>query len=1133
MDNFLRLLATLRGFALTRHVARSAANGVAPEAKKGALAAFLTLCVCASPALLAAPVLPDPSFGIAGVAHVGAGPSDEIADAAAVQPDGKLVIAGRCDRALCLVRLNTNGTPDTAFNASGRVVVAEAPSTYSRFSVMIQPDGKVVVAGACGAGFCVARRNADGSPDISFNGSGFAAIAAPEGYSAVSVAALQSNGRIVVLGNCGPNAKFCAVRFTDTGAVDTSFGGAGTGMIVEPGYMGAIGAVTLSDDRIVALTGCDTSSVCFRRLLANGQPDTTFGAAGVVALPMGRSQFDEVERGMTLLPDGKFVLAANCVDIGACVARFNADGSPDTTFGGTGYAAGGAQGIAVHADGKVSLVRLCLDGQNYFACVVRYAADGSVDSAFNAGSQMQTALRNYPGALMFAAALPGGKLAVITNCPSTVAPSFDTDRRDFCAERLQDDGTRDASFNGTGTANPIYVRRSGGWSESALLQPDGKLLIAGFCDSMSPPPYYVNMSDTCIARMNSNGTADTAFNGLGAVQIDLGGEDSGRALLLQPGGKIVVASGCYFVGEGPRLCLARLNADGSLDVTFGTQGRVVVLAGATTNTSMAVFGMVAQSDGRFVVGGNCFVDSASYACAHRFDANGGIDTTFNGTGQAMPAISSGAAYSRIALQPDEKILLASTCGGDFCAFRLNGDGSLDTAFGSGGKVLTSLTTGNDNVFGAQVLADGKIVLGGTCNDSVMCFARFLPGGTLDTTFGLDGTVLGLSGRVSAITIAPAGKLLVAGVCAGQNCVVRIREDGSLDASFNDANQLTVPFEARGVFLLPDGKIVLGGGTSGFDGMRLLSEPDTGTQQAVQSDFNGDGRSDVLWHNSATGMLYELQMNGLATGVAGVIDQETDLNWKVVAVADLNNDVRADVVWQNDATGQVYGLLMNGTTVAGEGTIYTEPNTQWKILGAGDFDGDGRADLLWKNSATGDVFLLLMNGLTVTGGGVIYSEPNANWQIQKVADFDGDGRADVLWRNVATGDVFVLLMNGTTVAGGGVIYSEPNTAWQIQTAADFNGDGRADVLWRNTATGDVFMMLMNGTTITGGSVFYGEPNADWKIVASGDYNGDNRADILWRNTATGQVFMMLMDGFTISGGGFVYTETDQNWKILGP
>jgi alpha-tubulin suppressor-like RCC1 family protein len=301
---------------------------------------------------------------------------------------------------------------------------------------------------------------------------------------------------------------------------------------------------------------------------------------------------------------------------------------------------------------------------------------------------------------------------------------------------------------------------------------------------------------------------------------------------------------------------------------------------------------------------------------------------------------------------------------------------------------------------------------------------------------------------------------------------------------------------------------------------------------ARTDFNLDGRSDILWHNASTGMVYEMQMNGLAVSAAAVIDQRSDLNWSVAATAPLRNTAFS-YYWHNQATGEVYGVVMDGTVKLSERSVYVEPNTSWKIVGSGDFDGNGYTSLLWRNVSTGDLFVLKLEGTFASGGAVIYSEPNMNWQTQQVADFNGDGFADVLWRNTATGDVFMMLMNGTTVAGGGVIYSEPNAAWQIQAAADFNGDGRADILWRNTATGDVYMMLMNGTTITGGSVFYGEPNADWKIVATGDNNGDGRADILWRNTATGQVFMMLMDGFTISGGGFVYTEPDQNWKIVGP
>jgi hypothetical protein len=322
-----------------------------------------------------------------------------------------------------------------------------------------------------------------------------------------------------------------------------------------------------------------------------------------------------------------------------------------------------------------------------------------------------------------------------------------------------------------------------------------------------------------------------------------------------------------------------------------------------------------------------------------------------------------------------------------------------------------------------------------------------------------------------------------------------------------------------------------GGVSG--NFRSTTATTTPPAAKVTGDLNGDGRSDILWYHNESGALYVMQTNGFAPGNSALIDQEGDLNWKVVAVADLNGDGRADVVWQHATTGQVYGLLMDGTAAISEGTIYTEPNTQWKIVGAGDFNADGRADLLWRNAATGDVFVLAMNGLTPIDGDVIYSEPNPQWRIQKIADFNGDEKADILWRNNTTGDVFMMLMNGTVVASGGVIYSEPNTDWQIQGAADFNGDGRADILWRNAVTGSLFMQQMNGTAILAAGAFYTESNAAWKIVATGDYDADGRADILWRNSTGGQVYMMLMDGFAIRQGGMVYTEPDGRWTIVGP
>jgi hypothetical protein len=320
-----------------------------------------------------------------------------------------------------------------------------------------------------------------------------------------------------------------------------------------------------------------------------------------------------------------------------------------------------------------------------------------------------------------------------------------------------------------------------------------------------------------------------------------------------------------------------------------------------------------------------------------------------------------------------------------------------------------------------------------------------------------------------------------------------------------------------------------GGVSG--NFRSTTGATTPTPPLGKSDFNGDGRSDILWYNTETGALQAMQTNGFSTSSPALIDQEGDLNWKVVAVADLNGDGRADVVWQHATTGQVYGLLMNGAATLAEGLIYTEPNTQWKVLGAGDFNGDGKADLLWRNAETADLLVQLMDGLTPIGGDLVFRKMSVLWRLEKVADFNGDRKADLLWRNIADGRIHLSLMNGAQVTGGGVVYTEPSADWQIQGAADFNGDGRADILWRNIATGDLSLMQMNGTTILASGIFHNEP-LGWKIAATGDYDADGRADILLRHATSGQVRMMLMDGFTIRQTGLVYSEPDARWSIVG-
>ena len=306
----------------------------------------------------------------------------------------------------------------------------------------------------------------------------------------------------------------------------------------------------------------------------------------------------------------------------------------------------------------------------------------------------------------------------------------------------------------------------------------------------------------------------------------------------------------------------------------------------------------------------------------------------------------------------------------------------------------------------------------------------------------------------------------------------------------------------------------------------------------RTDFNNDGKSDILYRNNSTGQVYRLLMSGFGVANASMAYTEPNTAWKVIADADFDGDGVSDLLWRNTATGQVFiqpfaasGLPVGGTV------FYTEPSSAWKIVHTPDLDGDGRADLLWYNTATGQVYAMLMNGAAIKAQGMVYTEPNTAWSIVVVGDFAGSGKANQLaWRNSVTGQLYLMTVSyagGVFSQSGAMIYAEPNTAWKVIGAPDLDGDGRSDLLWRNDATGQVYGMLMNGGAIASQGMIYTEPNLAWKIVAQGDYNGDGKADLLYRNESTGQVYMMLMSGLAVANAGLVYGEPNTLWKVLGP
>ncbi|SHH77311.1 FG-GAP-like repeat-containing protein [Desulfofustis glycolicus] len=311
--------------------------------------------------------------------------------------------------------------------------------------------------------------------------------------------------------------------------------------------------------------------------------------------------------------------------------------------------------------------------------------------------------------------------------------------------------------------------------------------------------------------------------------------------------------------------------------------------------------------------------------------------------------------------------------------------------------------------------------------------------------------------------------------------------------------------------------------SGNDGYNKLSDK----QAAVNRDFNGDGRDDILWRHSTLGRGAIWFMNGTTKTIAYPFT-ESNLNWVIKETGDFNGDGNDDILWRNIATGGLYIYLMDGATrVEGSGSLGAV-DLAWDIQATGDFNGDGRDDILWRHSTLGRGAIWFMNGTTKTIA-YPFTESNLNWVIKETGDFNGDGNDDILWRNIATGGLYIYLMDGATRVEGSGSLGAVDLAWDIQATGDFNGDGRDDILWRHSTLGRGAIWFMNGTTKTIAYPFT-ESNLDWVIRKTGDFNGDGKDDILWRNITTGGLYIYLMDGATRIEGSGSLGAVDLAWDI---
>jgi hypothetical protein len=178
-------------------------------------------------------------------------------------------------------------------------------------------------------------------------------------------------------------------------------------------------------------------------------------------------------------------------------------------------------------------------------------------------------------------------------------------------------------------------------------------------------------------------------------------------------------------------------------------------------------------------------------------------------------------------------------------------------------------------------------------------------------------------------------------------------------------------------------MVMNGGAITTQGV-VYVEPNTAWRIVATGDFAGSGkRNQLLWRNGTTGMLFlmTVSVSGSSFAQAGaVVYTEPNTAWKVIGAADFNGDGRSDILYRNDVTGMVYIMLMNNAAIAGQAVVHVEPTLAWKVVAQGDYNGDGKADLLWRNESSGQVYMMLMNGTTIASQAMVYQEPNTAWKV---------------------------------------------------------------------------------------------------------------------------------------------------------
>ncbi|MBK8259624.1 MAG: hypothetical protein IPK82_44080 [Polyangiaceae bacterium] len=684
----------------------------------------------------------DTTFGTGGQVLIAAH-ARAFGSAVAIQPDGKIVIAGGAQewdgnlvssQRTLVARLTANGILDSTFGGGDGVVLEE--SALSGTGIAVQPDGKIVVSSANNSIF---RYNTDGARDMSFGTGGLSKLpSGAAGYrSSVGVAA--DGGLLTTYEQV--SGAWAITRLTSTGSVDTSYGTNGSfttagfntrqevvrpdGSVVlcgtdltkaavfrvnpsglpDPTFGGGDGKievdlplgfdtflqVAIDDSDRILVSNPDAVQVA--RFLANGTLDSTYGTAGIATLSPG---FTEWEVPLVPLAGGPVIAVGMRGDFNTHVGpmgavRLNESGAADSTFaGGAGTllreshaAPDSAIRSHLQADGSIVTVGV----SNGFPSLkqptlTRHLNDGSLDPSFGDAGWVSTSVMN----LRDSTGLSDGSVVVAAV--------------DFSLQKFKSDGAVDTTYGTAGTANLVAALGNNPRVTRITRDASNRVLAVG-----------ANMSNaSIIVRVAANGSLDTSFNGTGLVALSIQTLADFTAVLSASSGAVMAAGPA---NNSTDIVVVRVLNDGTPDSTFGTAGQVIV------GPYFEARAIAEQPSGKILVAG--YRTSPHELAIVRLDTTGAVDTTFGTNGWMLTSIAEAPIkFNReqrgpgLAVLSDGRFYVTVAEPGALettTVRRYTVDGAPDDTFGTSGA-LPIAPYGNWIFVDATLQMDGKLLLTG-------------------------------------------------------------------------------------------------------------------------------------------------------------------------------------------------------------------------------------------------------------------------------------------------------------------------------------------------------------------------------------------------------------------------------------